>query len=297
MPWFLLLVAAVATLAGTWRTRRWVGLISAAALLGLAALAWPGRPYVDWMLTELALPLGLVWFLLLVTTAVLAAMGRSRTALWVGLLWFFLSVAGNGVTARALTSSMERPYFDVDPLAAGSFDAICLLGGGADTDHSGRVKLGTSGDRVVVAARVFKAGRTPLVVCTGLGLRMAPNLPTIAEESAAALAEFGVPRETILLAGAQNTKTEIAEIRRLKKKHGWNRIGIVTSAWHMRRVERLARAAGLEFVPLPADFRTSPDLELSSLERFQRFSLMPNPGSLHGVHTMLREHLARFAGR
>src|SRR5688500_1550752 len=99
MPWFLFLVAALATLAGTWRTRHKLGLMFGAALLALAALAWPGQPYVDRMLTELALPLGLVWFLLLATTATLAAFGRRRTALWIGLVCLVLSVAGNGVVA------------------------------------------------------------------------------------------------------------------------------------------------------------------------------------------------------
>ncbi|MHB8902668.1 MAG: YdcF family protein, partial [Thermoguttaceae bacterium] len=33
------------------------------------------------------------------------------------------------------------------------------------------------------------------------------------------------------------------------------RLGLVTSAWHMKRALRLARVNGLSLQPLPADFR------------------------------------------
>ena len=36
------------------------------------------------------------------------------------------------------------------------------------------------------------------------------------------------------------------------------RIGICTSAWHLRRAEKLWKRKGLEAIPVPADFRSRP---------------------------------------
>ncbi|HEX6984832.1 MAG TPA: YdcF family protein, partial [Planctomycetaceae bacterium] len=234
---------------------------------------------------------------LLATVAGLAVRRRWGLAGWVGLIWLALSAAGNGQVARLLTEPLERPYFGVDPLGQGEFDAVVLLGGGAGLDRNDRAKVGDAGDRVVVAARLYHAGRTPLLVCTGGDLRGAPNLPTVAETSAAVLVDLGVPREDILLGPGLNTKTETAAIRRLKDEHGWERVGVVTSAWHMPRVERLARGAGLTFVPLPADFRSGAEGDLPFWERFRRFSFIPKSGTLDRTHAMLKENLARLAGR
>lgn len=298
MPWFLFLIAAAATAVASWRSRRRVtGLVVAAVLAGLAVLCWPGRRYVERMLTDLALPIGLIWLALLATIAGLAVRRRWWLAGWVGLIWLALSAAGNGKVTGLLTESLERPYFGVDPLEQGEFDAVVLLGGGAGTDRNGTTRVGDSGDRVVVAARLYHAGKTPLLVCTGGDLRTAPNLPSVAEESAGVLADLGVPRGDVLLGPGYNTKTEAAAIRRLKDEHGWGRIGIVTSAWHMPRVDRLARGVGLSFVPLPADFRSGAEADRPFWDEFRRFSFIPKAGSLDRTHAMLRENLARLAGR
>jgi uncharacterized SAM-binding protein YcdF (DUF218 family) len=44
---------------------------------------------------------------------------------------------------------------------------------------------------------------------------------------------------------------EVAEAR------GWDHVGVVSSAWHLPRVALHADAAGLQYSPLPADFRGS----------------------------------------
>lgn len=297
MPWFLFLIAAGATMFATWRSRRIVGIAAAIVFAVPAVLSWPGRLYADRMLTSLAMPVGAIWFALLATVVVLAVAGRRRTACWIGLITLALSIAGHGTVSGRLTRSLERPSFGRDPFAQGTFDAVCLLGGGVGTDRNGRPRVNGAGDRVVVAAKLSRNGQTPLVVCTGGDLRGAPNLPTVAEESAAVLRDLGVPQRDIVLGGGFNTKSELAAIAQLKREHEWKRIGIVTSAWHLPRVDRLAKRIDLEFEPLPADFRSSAVPDLPLLERFRRFSLIPSSGALDETGAMFKEYLARLVGR
>ncbi|MGC1274061.1 MAG: YdcF family protein [Planctomycetaceae bacterium] len=297
MPWFLFLIAAAATVVGTWRSRRLVGTGAAFVFAFLAALSWPGPLYAERMLTSLAMPVGAIWFALLATVVGLAVAGRRRMACWIGLIALALSIAGNGTVSGWLTRSLERPSFGRDPFAQGRFDAVCLLGGGVSSDRNDRPRVNAAGDRVVVAAKLSRNGQTPLVVCTGGDLRGAPNLPTVAEESASVLRDLGVPRHDIVIGGGFNTKSELATITQLKREHEWKRIGLVTSAWHLPRVERLAKSMDLEFEPLPADFRSSAVPDLPLLNRFRRFSLIPSSGALDETGAMFKEYLARLVGR
>ena len=47
-----------------WRSRRRTGVAIAALCLGLGAVFWPGRFYAEKMLTELVMPLGVIWLAL-----------------------------------------------------------------------------------------------------------------------------------------------------------------------------------------------------------------------------------------
>ena len=68
------------------------------------------------------------------------------------------------------------------------------------------------------------------------------------------------------------------------------RIGILTSAWHLPRAMRLAKANGFEAVAIPANYRTekfSPDPGL----------LIPSASNLQKSRLVFKEILAGFVGR
>ena len=69
------------------------------------------------------------------------------------------------------------------------------------------------------------------------------------------------------------------------------RVGLITSAWHMSRALRLARAQGLRLVPLPADFVTDYEITVTPLD------LIPNSQVAMDTTLLLREYLARVVGR
>jgi len=41
----------------------------------------------------------------------------------------------------------------------------------------------------------------------------------------------------------------------MTRERGWQRVGVISSARHLRRVEAIARVRGFELDPLPSDFR------------------------------------------
>ncbi len=70
------------------------------------------------------------------------------------------------------------------------------------------------------------------------------------------LRELGVPAESIRKIGGRNTFEEMRHLRDLLGPE--ERVGLITSGWHMPRAMRLARAAGLHVEPLPAGFAAGP---------------------------------------
>lgn len=297
MPWFLFLLAGVGVLAVTWRTRRRTGLAVAAVLCGLATLFWPGRFYAEKMLTDLAMPLSLLWLAILAAAVAALARNRRREAGGLLLVAGVLSTAGHGDVADALVRSLENRYREVDPFAAGSFDAICVLGGGLSNGPGRRIMANDAGDRVVLGARLYHAGVAPELVCTGRTPPLDPILPSAAEITAAAWEQLGVPPEKITKVAGANTRAEIGELKRLATERGWTKLGLVTSAWHLGRASRLADAAGLAITPLPADFRSSIDRAVDPWLRVRTFSLIPSPGALGLTHLAIKEYLAGIVGR
>jgi uncharacterized SAM-binding protein YcdF (DUF218 family) len=51
------------------------------------------------------------------------------------------------------------------------------------------------------------------------------------------------------------TKEEVAAFGALKERFGWKRVALVSSAWHLPRIQRLAVKAGLDGIPYGSDWR------------------------------------------
>ena len=263
MPWFLCLAVLLLAVPVAWfnRERHTVlcVLFGACVLAGVGLWAlWPGRFYVEKSLTRLAMPTGLVWLGLLVACG--AALGRRAwgiAALLVGVTAAF-TAAGNPVVADRLVRYVEGEYVALDPLDAGTFDAVAVLGGGVSLNRHDRPMANEHGDRAVLAARLYHAGRTPVLVAAGTAPETSA-CPGPGEITRTLFGEMGIPERDVILAEGENTSREIASLKTLCEEHGWRRLGLITSGFHLPRAMRLAADAGLtgkagaETVPLPAD--------------------------------------------
>jgi uncharacterized SAM-binding protein YcdF (DUF218 family) len=90
--------------------------------------------------------------------------------------------------------------------------------------------------------------------------------------------------------GPKNTSQEMAALGRLARDRGWKRIGLVTSASHLRRAMRLARRQGLDPTPIPADAR-------GKIQPASAVGLVPSGPGFFSVQVASKEILGALIGR
>ncbi len=158
---------------------------------------------------------------------------------------------------RWIGGSLESEWPVVKAEDAPTADAIVLLGGGmgSNTNVYPYAEMWNGADRVWHAARLYKAGKAPLVVPTGKGEQ---------ESTVPLLRDLGVPESAIVVENkARNTEENARFVEKiLEPRNTQNtrkRVLLVTSAWHMRRSVLMYRkyAPSLEIVPAAADYEAT----------------------------------------
>lgn len=201
------------------------------------------------------MPMGMIWWLAVLTSLTAIVRNTQRLALQAGSVTLLLALVGSEPLGGLALRAVEGEHHRSRPFEVGELDAIFVLGGGTDDRPAGDVRVGASGDRVVLAARLYHLGRAPR-----LGISGSPVEGMFAHDAVAAtgriLAQLGVPDAALLrVEGARTTGEEARLYAALARDRGLRRVGLVTSAFHMRRALQHFDAEGLAVVPLPADVR------------------------------------------
>ncbi len=201
--------------------------------------------------------------------------------LMAALCWLWL--LSTPMMYRWIGVALEREWSVVKAEDAPKADAIVLLGGGmgANTNVYPYAEMWGGADRVWHAARLYKAGKAPIIIPTGCGEK---------ESAVPLLRDFGVPDSAIVVEDkARNTEENAKFVERMLNEgfnhgihgmhgkvgcvednlHTTNQLSItncqlptkkkvllVTSAWHMRRSVLMYRkyAPGLEIIPAATDY-------------------------------------------
>ena len=104
---------------------------------------------------------------------------------------------------------------------------------------------------------------------------------------------WGIPAAPVLvLQGANDTHAEAERVLELVKAHKWERIILVTSAFHMRRAEAVFRKTGVSLVAAPCDFRAC---GVQQDER--RWSPVPRLSNVQNLGVYLHEKYGRLLYR
>ena len=177
---------------------------------------------LDKILTLLVMPIGVAG---IAAVCALAALVRGRCRVAAGLLVFSIvwlwGWSTPFVAAHVTNPLVERhpPRRAAELTAA---DAIVLLGGPDD-------------DRVWHAARLYHAGKAPLVIATG-GLVWPGTARSDASVMQIQLRALGVPdHATIIENDSRNTRQNALFVAELAASLGIEHVLLVTSAYHMPR--------------------------------------------------------------
>lgn len=202
------------------------------------------------------LPLGLSLILL-----VAGLIGRWRWPVIAALL--LLWVFSMGLVSQSLWRWLEAPWQRRAVSVAQMADAIVVLSRGRHpAPGAARVSEWEDPDRFLAGLDLYRAGKAPRLLFTG---GASPFLPGQRPEGQRYLQEarqLGIPAAAMASTPpVVNTAEEAIAIRRLLAlpssplSAASPRILLVTSAFHMRRAQRLFERQGLQVLPFPVDFQ------------------------------------------
>lgn len=258
---------------------------------GLAFLggALNGKAGIEKTLSELCYPVGFVWWLACSSSLFHIAQRRVRLGLGIGLIAVAVWVCGTAFIPNMIASSLEQSVPNkFDPNQDAPLDTLVVLGGGT-TLHETRAQAGTSGDRVVLAAQLFHGGHARRLVTTGLvegGLGQ--QTANLGQQTIEIWTRLGIPRDKIDTLPGMNTYQEIQAVKELPPSVHSGRLGVLTSALHLPRAMRLAKAAGISPIPVAADYKVIEG---------PRVSVIPTAGNLWIFSAAQHEYMAYFLGR
>ncbi|MEM6473975.1 MAG: ElyC/SanA/YdcF family protein, partial [Planctomycetota bacterium] len=178
-----------------------------AAVLVLWSWIVGGRGFADRAITDLVMPIGLLW-LASFTTSFYGFFSRSRRLLFPGMFaWFFVTLSFSDPIANALMRTVEIPANEAPVSQLDEpVDVVVLLGGYADVDRFGTLELGTDGQRLFLTAQLFKSGKAKAIVCTGSAHFGDYHPSRVGREL---LESIGVPSDAIFEVPGINTSQEM----------------------------------------------------------------------------------------
>ena len=240
--------------------------------------------YLTKIMPVAVLPLGMA-LLIMLCGALFGGLYWARTCLVgaFGLLWLASLPVVSGWAIRTL--EMQHPPLAIDNLP--NADVAIVLGGAVQGPSPPRltIELVDSSDRVLMAARLFRAGKVQRVLITGGNVPWALGAVPEASLIKELLIEWGVPSHAILTAGkSRNTHENALEIRALRETQSFGSALLVTSAVHMPRALAVFQKAGLPVIPATTDVKIVDGSQTI-------FDWLPDAGALAMTTSAIREWL------
>ncbi|MCA9136268.1 MAG: YdcF family protein [Planctomycetales bacterium] len=281
-----------------------------------------GRSPAERAATSLAMPVATLWLFVFAFAIANLLRGHRMSATVLLAVWLFVGVTFNGRFASAFLRSMEHPEASnsmigaESPLTQSPLQAVVLLGGYAGENRYGVPELGIDGQRLMLAAQLWYAGKTRTIICTGTGAEGGSDPSRIGRQM---LVSIGVPDDVIFEVPGLNTAGEMQSLDaffrdppkswlgkigsrgagegqdNVSGERGFRpskeTVGLVTTAVHLARAMRLAETHELEFLALGTNFSGA------KAETFSARDLIPTAAGGKTFGIALKEWLAAWVGR
>ena len=225
---------------------------------------------LDKILTLLAMPIGVAG---VSGGLALAALARGRLRGAAGLIAFatvWLWGWSTPFVAGCVINPLVEWYPHQPAVESPAADAIVLLGG-------------SDADRVWHAARLYHAGKAPLIIVTG-GLVWDGPARSGARVMQIQLRALGVPdHATIIENDSRNTRQNALFVAELAASLRVEQVLLVTSAWHMPRAAATFGRTGLQVI------QAAPSRLIRPLPWI--LQLLPTASALNNSTVALREYL------
>lgn len=172
-------------------------------------------------------------------------------------------------------------------------DAIIVLGGGVRPVSGALVypDLSNGADRVWHAARLYHAGKAPLIIASGGHVWPSRQRQSEADAMRVVLNAFSVPDDAIVTEDrSRNTRQNAVFTADLATSRGIRRVLLVTSALHMPRAEAVFKHVGFDVVPAAVDFPLPSRVPWI-------FRILPSTHALSRNTNLLKVHLGILAYR
>lgn len=210
------------------------------------------------ILKALVDPVFIIFILLFISFVIFFLSVKKKTDI---LLLCFILILFYGASifpvSNYLSYQLEKDYINrsykdkIDP------DVIVVLSGGSyDIHASGHTFSGeTTIVRLIHAVQMYKKYGAQYLVCSGKSESKIPDSRLMAQMAE----ELGVPRDKIRMdTNSDNTYEHALEFNKMFPNKDI-KVGVVTSAIHMKRSEKQFRKFYVKVIPLPAGFLyTSP---------------------------------------
>ncbi len=202
-------------------------------------------------------------------------------------LWFFSSFP----VSQFLMGSLENKYPPVPYENVPTSDVIVVLGGMINplSNHPEKPELLSSADRLTDSVILWRQKKADRILFTGgSGILFQQDVQE-AEHAKKILSLLGVSESQIVLESeSRNTYENALYTSKILQENGWDKVILVTSAFHMERSKGVFEKQGIKVFAFPTDYRTIKN-------EINWDSVVPSSGSLENSTTALKEWIGLLA--
>lgn len=241
-------------------------------------------------------PTALVWLALLVLIVAHARQRQWRLLAFSSAVWLMLTIVTVLPTGHWLLWQLESAWPPVELATMPECDAVVVLGGGVEPSklEPAKIHMRIGADRLFTGLGVANAGKGKRLIVSG---GVYPS-----DEGGYVLEADGV-RDWVLqqrlttvpvesLGGCADTHDEAVRVAKLVQQHGWKRVALVTSAFHMRRSVAVFEKAGVPVLAVPCSYQSS-----KARGRTENWLTVPNATNMLHLECWMHEVIGFWAYR